>query len=132
MSREQEGFVRLATISDLEERGWLAVEYEGEHVLLVRNNDVIHAVRNVCAHRGASFVFNGKAQIRDSSVTCPAHGYTFDLRTGQCDRNPSLSIPTYEVRVEDKNVLVKLPLPDPQGNDGCDGIAMPGLKMRPM
>jgi len=39
-------------------------------------------------------------------ITCPWHGWTFDVRTGQPDHPGGHSISAYEVRIESEDVLV--------------------------
>ena len=39
-------------------------------------------------------------------VTCPWHGWEFDIRSGQTPLGPKIKQPVYEVKVEDQDVLV--------------------------
>jgi nitrite reductase/ring-hydroxylating ferredoxin subunit len=41
-------------------------------------------------------------------VTCPWHGYRYDVRTGVHQANPSFRVPCYAVTVEDGAVFVDL------------------------
>jgi nitrite reductase/ring-hydroxylating ferredoxin subunit len=42
-------------------------------------------------------------------VMCPWHAWTWDVRSGENTANPSLRIPSYEVKVEGGDVLVRMP-----------------------
>jgi len=43
----------------------------------------------VCPHHGAN-LGEGSYDGRNFHIRCPWHGYTFDLRTGNCIRNPNV------------------------------------------
>ena len=49
----------------------------------------------------------------DHVLTCPWHGWQYDLRTGENEFDRAIQLRTYEVRVEDGDVheaLVEVPL----------------------
>jgi nitrite reductase/ring-hydroxylating ferredoxin subunit len=52
------------------------------HIVVVRLGDEVFALESVCAHAGASLLL-GKVERASCSITCRAHGYRFDLRTGE-------------------------------------------------
>jgi nitrite reductase (NADH) small subunit len=39
-------------------------------------------------------------------LTCPWHGWTFDLRTGTCDEDPDLTLELYPVRIDGDDIVV--------------------------
>lgn len=77
MSRRVLATLRLG---DLEQGKPVLVLRPPEHVIAVRVGDDVHAIAQVCSHGGAS-LFLGKVEGR--CITCRAHGYTFDLVTGE-------------------------------------------------
>jgi nitrite reductase/ring-hydroxylating ferredoxin subunit len=40
-------------------------------------------------------------------VTCPHHGWRYDLATGRSLTNPAIVLATYDARVEGGNVVVR-------------------------
>lgn len=87
----------------------IRVAANGASVLLVRDGDRILAVGNQCTHQGAG-LDKGVVKIAGSvkTVTCPAHGSTFNLETGKVMRPPaSKPVPVYDVKVEDGRVYVR-------------------------
>jgi nitrite reductase (NADH) small subunit len=42
-------------------------------------------------------------------VTCPWHGFQFDVRSGQHPSTPNLRQPSFPVKVEQQSVFVELP-----------------------
>lgn len=49
-------------------------------VLLVNADGEVYAIEDACNHAGASLA---EGQLRGCRITCPMHGYVFDVRTGE-------------------------------------------------
>ncbi|MDP7204971.1 MAG: Rieske 2Fe-2S domain-containing protein [Pirellulaceae bacterium] len=64
-----------------------------------------HAMDGICPHQGGPL---GKGQLDGCIVTCPWHGWQYDVTTGRHETTP-LCHTTFQVRVEDNNILVFLP-----------------------
>lgn len=82
---------------------------DGMPVLLVRAGDEVLAIGNKCTHQGAG-LDRGVVKITGSvrTVTCPAHGSTFNLETGKVMRPPATKpVQVYDVKVEDGRVFVR-------------------------
>src|SRR4051812_27455134 len=73
------GFVRLASLEDLPPGGSLEVEHEGHIYALFNVDGVISAIDGICAHQGGPLA---DGPLRGTMVTCPWHGWQFDIRTG--------------------------------------------------
>lgn len=65
----------------------------------------VFVVDSLCPHRGGPLE---EGQIVDESVVCPWHAWEFDARTGICSRFPHTKLNTYETRIVDGDVLVRL------------------------
>jgi nitrite reductase/ring-hydroxylating ferredoxin subunit len=61
---------------------------EGVEVVVVRDGDRLHVVREVCPHMGGPL---GEATYsrKDCTLECPWHGYVFDVATGALKDNPN-------------------------------------------
>ena len=61
--------------------------------------------------RSATFAVGGplaQGKLEGYEVQCPWHGSRFDIRTGKVARSPAMrSEPTYEIKVQDDNILIK-------------------------
>lgn len=58
-----------------------------------------------CPHAGGSL---SDGPVSGCAVTCPLHFWEFDLRTGEYADDPSTRIRTYETKVVDGRVCVKV------------------------
>jgi nitrite reductase (NADH) small subunit len=74
-------------------------------VALFRVGDRFWALDGICPHQGGPL---GKGQLTGCVVTCPWHGWQFDVRTGQHQSNPALRHPPLPVRVEGGDIYVDL------------------------
>jgi nitrite reductase/ring-hydroxylating ferredoxin subunit len=95
--------------SDLPDGKAMRVSTEDGPVMLYKASEQIFAISNQCTHQGAP-LDKGVVKIAGSvhSVTCPAHGSTFNLDNGRVMRPPAAKpIPVYDVKVEDGRVFVR-------------------------
>jgi 3-phenylpropionate/trans-cinnamate dioxygenase ferredoxin subunit len=103
-----DGWVEVAPLDALTEKGQRFVIAD-QPVLVVRAADQVFAIGNQCTHQGAG-LDRGVVKIAGSvkTVTCPAHGSTFNLETGKVMRPPATKpLPVYDVKVEDGRVFVR-------------------------
>jgi nitrite reductase/ring-hydroxylating ferredoxin subunit len=73
--------VPLGSLAELRNRLPLLVRVAGCELRLIELDGEIRAHPTVCPHRGGSL---GEATIDDGCLTCPWHGYRYDLRSGRC------------------------------------------------
>jgi nitrite reductase/ring-hydroxylating ferredoxin subunit len=97
-------WTRIASFAELTARGRLKVGVDGDDILLVRAPDGVYACGNVCAHQHFSMLHAGS--VRGHDVTCPMHGWTYDVRTGLC-RGGEGRIPVYAVMVRGDDILLQ-------------------------
>jgi len=79
---------------------------EGCAVLLARVDGALHAVDDACRHRGTAL---SGGLLRDGVVTCPAHLWQYDVRTGRRHDTDGERLATYPVTVVDGTVEVTVP-----------------------
>jgi nitrite reductase/ring-hydroxylating ferredoxin subunit len=75
-------------------------------VALFNVEGTFHALDGVCPHQGGPL---GKGRLSGCLVTCPWHGWQFDVTTGQHQTSKSLVHPRFETKVEAGQVYVRLP-----------------------
>ena len=97
--------VRVAKVSEVPPGSSKVVVVLGHPVALFNVDGSFHAVSNVCLHRGGPV---GEGLLDGSVVTCPMHGWEYDVRTGANVANPMARLRTYPVRVDGDDVLVGL------------------------
>jgi nitrite reductase/ring-hydroxylating ferredoxin subunit len=85
------------------------VEAHGQSIGVFRVGGRWYAIGNSCLHRGGPVC---QGQVDGLTVTCPWHGYQYDLPTGQLLLDRSSALPVYAVTVEDGLVYVDVPVYD--------------------
>jgi len=71
-----------AMLTDLEEgRSYKVLGPQEEPYLLLKKEEAIYAIQATCPHEGMPL---DGGQIEGSTITCPWHGWEFDLITGRC------------------------------------------------
>ena len=73
------------------------VTVNGEDVVLDRRSDEIFAIGNECPHQGGNLC---DGWIEGDILSCPLHGWEFDLRTGVCMTIPGERASRYAVSVD--------------------------------
>ena len=78
--------IKLANKSDIPEgKSIIVKDNKGGEIALFKLNDQIFALENVCPHMGGPL---GEGDIENCIVTCPWHGWQFDIRTGNSENMP--------------------------------------------
>lgn len=77
----------------------------GTAVAVANVGGAFHAMSNVCPHAGGPI---GDGTMDGHKVTCPYHGWSFDVRDGRCFVNEDVNLPLHEVRVVGDAVCVRL------------------------
>lgn len=108
MARER---VRVLGAGELAPGRMAYVDVEGLPVALANVGGTIYAFGDACRHEGGPL---SAGALIGATVTCPWHGWTYDVRTGKSVVPPvGLRIPTYPVSMEDGSIFIELDWPDP-------------------
>jgi nitrite reductase/ring-hydroxylating ferredoxin subunit len=76
----------------------------GERIVALFNvGEKFFALDGICPHQGGPL---GKGMLAGCVITCPWHGFQFDVTTGQHLTSKSLVHPTFPVKVENGDVWV--------------------------
>jgi nitrite reductase/ring-hydroxylating ferredoxin subunit len=82
----------------------LVVEAAGRHIAIFKVGGQFHAVDNRCLHQGASL---GDGFLEGACITCPWHGWRYDVVSGTCLDNPQLKLRTFPLRLEGEEIWVE-------------------------
>ncbi|HEX6291384.1 MAG TPA: non-heme iron oxygenase ferredoxin subunit [Herpetosiphonaceae bacterium] len=96
--------IKVATRDQIPPGRMLYADVDGLPIALANVDGTIYAFSDSCRHAGGSL---SSGVLRDDVVTCPLHGWAYNVRTGKSVIPPiGLRVPTYEVRFEGDDVLV--------------------------
>lgn len=98
--------VRVATVGEIPPGTGKEV-VAGDAIVAVFNCDgQFHALDGICPHSGGPLA---EGQLTGCTVTCPWHGWQFNVRTGVNCLNPRMQHTNYPVRVDGADIIVELP-----------------------
>ncbi len=100
------GFVKLATLDELPPGSSKEVEHEGRIYAIFNVNGVISAIDGICPHQGGPLA---DGRVSGGIVTCPWHGWQFELGSGRSTISHRITQAVFEVKVEGSDVLVAVP-----------------------
>jgi len=82
----------------------------GQHVAVFNIDGELFAFEDECPHLGGSL---GSGKLEGKLVTCPNHGWQFDITNGKCvteDRcDDGAFVETYPVKIENDEIILSLP-----------------------
>ena len=100
-----QGFERVAALSDLSDGEIIAVDVQGESILLANVDGQVYAISETCSHEGAPL--SEGILIGGTCLECPWHAGQFDLSDGTVIEAPPLvDLTAYAVQVEGGDIFV--------------------------
>jgi nitrite reductase/ring-hydroxylating ferredoxin subunit len=99
--------VRLCWLADLAEGELRAFRVRGVTwpVLVTILDGEVLAVPGVCPHEDVGLA---DGELAGATLTCPGHGYAFDLRSGRCRHDPALELRRYPIKLVGDEVWIDL------------------------
>ena len=98
-------WVRVAAISDCPPGTGLELVLADRIVALFNVDGEFFALDGVCPHQGGPLA---KGALAGCILTCPWHGWQFDVRTGQHQLNARFTQPRFAVRTCGDGVFVSI------------------------
>jgi nitrite reductase (NADH) small subunit len=80
-------------------------QVEGKAIALANVGGKFHAINNTCLHRGGPL---GQGVLEGNIVTCPWHGWEYDVTTGKVVRNPAVGVDCYPLEVRGEDIFVEM------------------------
>jgi nitrite reductase/ring-hydroxylating ferredoxin subunit len=100
-----EGFQRICSINELQETVGRRFIINNTEIAVFLLNRKIFVLSNICPHQHSPLIYDGF--IEDEFVVCPAHGWKFNLKSGNTPIG-SRGLDTYETKVIDGSVYAKV------------------------
>ncbi len=96
-------FHRVADVEGLWEGELRGVIVNGYKILLAKVDGTIVAYEDRCAHKAVEL---SKGRLDGHALTCWAHDWTYDLRSGQGMNPRGVALRPYPLKIEDGAVWV--------------------------
>lgn len=100
------GFIFMGWQGDIEKKRLVSVKLMGKPVAVFPDGEGGFFAREMaCKHQAADLT---GGTFKGATVTCPRHGWQYDLKSGTCINRDSPPLREHEVAVEEGAVFVAL------------------------
>ena len=96
-------FVEVTSFDAVPEGRGAAFTVAGKAIALFNVGGTIYAIDDGCLHHGSSLA---SGRLDGNVVTCPAHGWRYNVTTGFLSHVPDYGVACYAVQVTDGKVFV--------------------------
>jgi nitrite reductase/ring-hydroxylating ferredoxin subunit len=96
-------FLRAAKTGEVPPGAIREFQVNGKTVALANVQGRFFAIDNTCLHRGGPL---GQGVLEDNIVTCPWHGWQYDVTTGKVVVNPAVGVKPYAIELRGEEIFV--------------------------
>lgn len=97
--------VKVARLDEMPPGTVREFQADGRMIALSNVEGELYAMDNSCLHRGGPL---GQGPLEGAVLTCPWHGWQYDVKDGSACFNKEIEAKTYPVEVEGNDILVEL------------------------
>ena len=99
-------FLKAAVTQDVPTGQVKMVKVGGKHIALFNVEGKYYAIDDTCTHKGGPL---SEGKVTGSIVTCPWHGATYDVTTGEVVSPPApVGVSRYNVRVVGDDIEIEI------------------------
>jgi nitrite reductase/ring-hydroxylating ferredoxin subunit len=80
-------------------------QLEGTTIAIANVEGKLYAINNTCLHRGGPLA---QGDLAGKIVTCPWHGWQYDVTTGKTTMNPAVGVDCYHIEIKGDDVWVEI------------------------
>ncbi|MSM39081.1 MAG: Rieske 2Fe-2S domain-containing protein [Geobacter sp.] len=81
------------------------ITINGEEVVLINDKGTIFACENYCPHQGSTML---TGIVKEGVISCPRHGWHYDLTSGVSTDHPGYTLNTYQVEVVGDDIMIDI------------------------
>jgi len=96
-------FIRVAKTNEVPPGAVREFHADGKVVAVFNVSGKLYAIDNTCLHRGGPL---GQGVLEGEVVTCPWHGWQYNVTSGESVFNEAIKVQTYEVKIEGEDIFV--------------------------
>ena len=95
--------MKVASKSEIPTGTGKVVQVGGKTLAVFNCEGSFYAVDNACKHRGGPL---GEGSLSGTTVTCPWHGWEYDVTSGACQTDASIKVQTFDVKVQGDDIFI--------------------------
>lgn len=101
-------FIKVANINDFKNKRYKCFKYLSKTVAIIKDDQSFYAIEGDCKHQNASLFSKG---LTGDTVTCPRHGWKYNIKTGQCLTHSWASLRRFPLKIINEDIYIS---PKPQ------------------
>lgn len=78
-------------------------QVDGKELAISNVDGKYYAISNTCLHRGGPL---GQGDLKGKTVTCPWHGWQYDVTTGKAVANSAVGVACFRIEVRGEDLWV--------------------------
>jgi nitrite reductase (NADH) small subunit len=99
-------FLRTARKDEIPADSIREFQVEGATIAVANVDGKFFAINNTCLHRGGPLA---EGELNGKVVTCPWHGWQYDVTSGKLIMNPTVGVNCYPVEIRGEDIFVEFP-----------------------
>lgn len=96
-------YKKVITKSEIQPGKGKVITVDEKEIAVFNVNGAFYAIENTCLHQGGPL---GDGDLSGSSVSCPWHGWEYDVTNGQCLDRSTVKVKSYPVKIEGEDILL--------------------------
>lgn len=96
-------FLRAARKDEIPSGTIREFQVDGRAIAISNVDGAFYAISNACIHRGGPL---GQGDLAGKVVTCPWHGWQYDVTSGKVPSNPSVGVSCFPVELRGDDIWV--------------------------
>jgi nitrite reductase/ring-hydroxylating ferredoxin subunit len=96
-------FLRAARKDEIPPGSIREFQVDGTTLAISNVDGKFYAIHNTCLHRGGPL---GQGQLSGQTVTCPWHGWQYDVTSGKVPQNPAVGVACFPLEVRGEDIWV--------------------------
>ncbi len=99
-----QNFIKVARLDDFHKKNYVCISYRSKWIAVIKAQDgSFYAIEANCKHQNANLLVNG---LRGEIVTCPRHGWKYNMRTGECLSESWAHLRKFALKIVDEYIYV--------------------------
>jgi nitrite reductase/ring-hydroxylating ferredoxin subunit len=96
-------FARAGKTAEVAQGTIREFQVDGKAIAVAHVGGAFYAINNTCLHQGGPL---GQGPLEGNIVTCPWHGWEYDVTTGKLKQNATIGVSCYRVEVRGDDIFV--------------------------
>jgi nitrite reductase (NADH) small subunit len=97
-------FVRAARKDEIPTGSIREFQVDGLTVAIANVGNKFYAISNTCLHRGGPL---GQGLLQGVAVTCPWHGWQYDVTSGKLVMNQAVAVKSFKIEVRGDDLWIE-------------------------